>query len=232
MDLKRYFPVAILAAGLGLAIYFDIHKFLSFEAIGENYDALKNYISEDYILSLVVFSLVYIIAVAFSIPGASILSLLFGALLGTLVGGTLIVFSATIGATLIFLAARYALQDSLKKRAGPWLLKMQEGFNENATSYLLFLRLVPAFPFFVVNLVPAFMGVSLRLYFITTFIGIIPGTFVYAGIGSGIGYILEQGKTPDLSVLSSPEVILPLAALGLLSLVPIVYKKIKGPSNA
>lgn len=232
MNLKRYIPVAVLAIGLGLAIYFDVDKFFSFKAIGENYATLKNFIDDQYVLSLLSFSLIYILSVAFSIPGASVLSLLYGALLGTFVAGSLIVVSATIGATLIFLAAKYALQDSLKKRAGPWLSKMRDGFNENAVSYLLFLRLVPAFPFFVVNIVPAFMGVSLRLYFITTLVGIIPGTFVYASIGSGIGYILEQGKTPDLSILRSPEVIVPLVALGLLSLMPIIIKKIKGSRPA
>jgi len=232
MNLKRYIPVAVLVIGLVLAIYFDVDKLLSFKAIGENYTTLKNFIDDQYVLSLLSFSLIYIISVAFSIPGASILSLLYGALLGTFVAGSLIVISATIGATLIFLAAKYALQDTLKKRAGPWLSKMRDGFNENAVSYLLFLRLVPVFPFFVVNLVPAFMGVSLRLYFITTLIGIIPGTFVYASIGSGIGYILEQGKTPDLSILRSPEIIVPLVALGLLSLMPIIIKKFKGSRTA
>jgi len=228
MDIKRFVPIAVLGIGLTAAIYFDVHKLLSFEAIGENYASLKDYIDEQYLTSLILFSVAYILAVAFSIPGASILSLLYGALLGTIIGGTLIVVSATVGATLIFLAAKYALQDTLRERAGPWLSKMRDGFKENAFSYLMFLRLVPAFPFFVVNLVPAFMGVGLQTYILTTFLGIIPGTFIYAGIGSGIGYILEQGKTPDLSVLSSPEVLLPLAALGLLSLVPILYKKIKG----
>jgi len=228
MDLKRYVPAAILAAGLCLAVYFDIHKFLSLEVVSDNYGILKNYIASDYVFSLLLFSITYIFIVAFSIPGASILSLLFGALLGTLVSGTLIVISATIGATFIFLAAKFALKGILKRRAGPWLLKMHAGFNENALSYLLFLRLVPLFPFFVVNLVPAFMNVSLRLYIGTTFIGIIPGTFVYASIGNGIGYILEKGENPDLSILSSTQIILPLAALGLLSLVPIVYKKLKG----
>lgn len=227
MDIKRFIPIAILGIGLAAAIYFDIHKLLSFEAVGENYAALKTYIDEQFVVSLLLFALAYILAVAFSIPGASILSLLYGALLGTMVGGTLIVVSATIGATLIFLAAKYALQDTLRERVGPWLSKMRDGFKENAFSYLMFLRLVPAFPFFVVNLVPAFMGVGIRTYTLTTFLGIIPGTFIYASIGSGIGYILEQGKTPDLSVLSSPEVLLPLAALGLLALAPIVYKKIK-----
>lgn len=228
MDIKRFVPIAILGIGLAVALYFDIHKLLSFDVIGENYTDLKAYIDNQYILSLLLFSLAYILAVAFSVPGASILSLLYGALLGTLVAGSLIVVSATIGATMIFLAAKYAFQDTLKRRAGPWLTKMQAGFNENAVSYMMFLRLVPAFPFFVVNLVPAFLGVSLPVYVVTTFIGIIPGTFVYASIGSGIGYIIEQGRTPDLSVLSSPEILLPLAALGLLALVPIAYKKIKG----
>ncbi|MDG1709367.1 MAG: VTT domain-containing protein [Emcibacteraceae bacterium] len=227
MNFKRYLPIAILGIGLAVAILFDLHTYLSFEVIGENYATLKGYIEEQFLFSLLIFALVYILAVAFSLPGASALSLLYGALLGTVVSGTLVVISATIGATLIFLAARYALQDSLKKRAGPWLSKMQEGFNENAVSYLLFLRLVPAFPFFIVNLAPAFMGVSLRVYVITTFFGIMPGTFVFASIGSGIGYVLEQGKTPDLSILSSPEILIPLAAIGLLSLIPIVLKKLK-----
>ncbi|MDG1995363.1 MAG: VTT domain-containing protein, partial [Emcibacteraceae bacterium] len=227
MNIKRYLPIAILGIGLAVAIFFDLHTYLSFEVIGENYALLKNYIEEQFLFSLLIFALVYIVAVAFSLPGASVLSLLYGALLGTAISGTLVVISATIGATFIFLAARYALQDSLKKRAGPWLSKMQDGFNENAVSYLLFLRLVPAFPFFIVNLAPAFMGVSLRIFVITTFFGIMPGTFVFASIGSGIGYVLEQGETPDLSILSSPEILIPLAAIGLLSLIPIVIKKLK-----
>lgn len=227
MDIKKYIPIAILVLGLGLAILFDVHKLLSFEVLGENYSTLRTYIEEQFLFSLLIFAAVYTVAVAFSIPGASVLSLAYGALLGTVTSGILVVISATLGATMIFLAARYAFQDALKERAGPWLNKMNAGFNENAVSYMLFLRLVPAFPFFVVNIVPAFMGVGLRVYVLTTLFGILPGTFVFASIGNGIGYVLEQGQTPDLSVLSSPEIILPLAALGVLSLVPIIYKKIK-----
>ncbi len=232
MDIKRLIPIAVIGIGLLAALAFDVHKLLTFEVIGENYAELKGYIENQFTLSLLLFALVYIASVAFSIPGASILSLLYGALLGTILAGSLIVLSATIGATLIFLAARYAFHDALKERAGPWLSKMQNGFNENAVSYMLFLRLVPAFPFFVVNLVPAFLGISLKVYFFTTLVGIIPGTFVYVSIGSGIGFVLEQGRTPDLSVLSSPQVLLPLAALGLLALIPILYKKIKGNKPA
>ncbi|MBT5185509.1 MAG: TVP38/TMEM64 family protein, partial [Kordiimonadaceae bacterium] len=204
MNIKRFVPLAILAVGLGIAIYFDIHKLLSFEVIGQNYTQIKTYINEQYILSLILFALTYTAVVAFSIPGASVLSLLYGALLGTLVSGTLVVISATIGATLVFLAARYALQDMLKDRAGPWLNKMRDGFNESAVSYMLFLRLVPVFPFFAVNLVPAFTGVSIRIFIITTLFGIMPGTFVFASIGNGIDYIIEQGGTPDLATLITP----------------------------
>lgn len=232
MNVKKYLPIALLVSGLLLAIYFDVHKLLSFEVIGENYSLIKNYIDEKFLLSIIIFAAGYALIVAFSIPGASVLSLMYGALLGTVVSGFLVVISATIGASMIFLAARYAFADTLKERAGPWLSKMQDGFNKNAVSYLLFLRLVPAFPFFVVNIVPAFMGVTLRTYVITTFFGIMPGTFVFASIGNGIGYVLEQGKTPDLSILSSPEILLPLAALGLLSLIPIAYKKIKAGKAA
>ena len=232
MNVKKYLPIALLVSGLLLAIYFDVHKLLSFEVIGENYSLIKNYIDEQFLLSIIIFAAGYALIVAFSIPGASVLSLMYGALLGTVVSGFLVVISATIGASMIFLAARYAFADTLKERAGPWLSKMQDGFNKNAVSYLLFLRLVPAFPFFIVNIVPAFMGVTLRTYVITTFFGIMPGTFVFASIGNGIGYVLEQGKTPDLSILSSPEILLPLAALGLLSLIPIAYKKIKAGKAA
>ena len=232
MNVKKYLPIALLVSGLLLAIYFDVHKLLSFEVIGENYSLIKNYIDEQFLLSIIIFAAGYALIVAFSIPGASVLSLMYGALLGTVVSGFLVVISATIGASMIFLAARYAFADTLKERAGPWLSKMQDGFNKNAVSYLLFLRLVPAFPFFVVNIVPAFMGVTLRTYVITTFFGIMPGTFVFASIGNGIGYVLEQGKTPDLSILSSPEILLPLAALGLLSLIPIACKKIKAGKAA
>lgn len=232
MNVKKYLPIAVLGIGLLLIIVFDVHKLLSFEVIGENYSLIRNYIEEQFLLSLIIFAVGYALVVAFSIPGASVLSLMYGALLGTLVSGMLIVVAATVGASMIFLAARYAFADTLKERAGPWLSKMQDGFNKNAVSYLLFLRLVPAFPFFVVNIVPAFMGVTLRTYIVTTFFGIMPGTFVFASIGNGIGYVLEQGKTPDLSVLSSPEILLPLAALGMLSLIPIAYKKIKAGKAA
>ncbi|MDC1090115.1 hypothetical protein OAQ01_01665, partial [Emcibacteraceae bacterium] len=128
MNVKKYLPIALLVSGLLLAIYFDVHKLLSFEVIGENYSLIKNYIDEQFLLSIIIFAAGYALIVAFSIPGASVLSLMYGALLGTVVSGFLVVISATIGASMIFLAARYAFADTLKERAGPWLSKMQDGF--------------------------------------------------------------------------------------------------------
>ena len=124
----------------------------------------------------------------------------------------------------MFLAARYALFDILHAKAGPALLKMEQGFRENAFNYLLVLRLVPLFPFWLVNLVPALLGVPLKTYVIATAIGIIPGTFVFASVGNGLGEILASGKTPDLSIIYDPEVLIPLLGLAVLALVPVLYK--------
>jgi uncharacterized membrane protein YdjX (TVP38/TMEM64 family) len=138
-----------------------------------------------------------------------------------------VVISATVGAVALFLAARSALFDVLHAKAGPALLKMEQGFKESALSYLLVLRLIPLFPFWLVNLVPALLGVPLRTYVIGTAIGIIPGTFVYASIGNGLGAILDSGEQPDLTVIFNTEVLIPILGLAVLSLLPVLYKLVK-----
>ena len=140
------------------------------------------------------------------------------------------VIAATIGASLLFLATRSALGDFLRAKAGPWLVKLQDGFAENAFSYLLVLRLVPLFPFFVVNIVPAFLGMSLRTYVVGTLIGIIPGTAVFATFGAGLGSILDQGNTVSLAGVLTPQMIAGLVGLSVLALVPVIYKKIRRKS--
>jgi uncharacterized membrane protein YdjX (TVP38/TMEM64 family) len=137
----------------------------------------------------------------------------------------MIVVAATAGATLLFLAARSAVRDLLQPRVGPWLSKLQRGFAENELSYLLFLRLVPLFPFFVVNLVPAFLGVRLRSFVIATFLGIIPASFVFASVGAGLGSLFDAGRDCSLDSVLTPQIILALAGLALLALVPVVYKR-------
>ena len=156
------------------------------------------------------------------------MSLSGGFLFGFVAGGIYAVAGASIGATALFLIAKTSVGDFLLAKAGNSLQKMQRGFADNALSYLFVLRLVPIFPFFLVNLVPAFLGVPLRIYLIATFFGIMPATFVYALAGSGLGSVLDQGKDITVSGIFTPEIIAAFAGLALLALLPVVYKRFAG----
>jgi uncharacterized membrane protein YdjX (TVP38/TMEM64 family) len=138
-----------------------------------------------------------------------------------------VVVGATVGATIVFLIARTALGDALRARAGPRVRRMEEGFRSDALSYLLVLRLIPIFPFWLVNIVPAFLGVALRTYVLGTFIGIIPGSFVYASVGNGLGAVFEAGGTPDLGIVFQPAILLPIVGLAVLALLPVGYRRYK-----
>ena len=159
-------------------------------------------------------------------PGGLVLTVTAGFLFGTLGGGLTAVVGATLGAVAVFLIARTALGEPLRARAGPWLGRMEAGFRENALSYLLVLRLVPIFPFWLVNLVPAFLGVPLATYALGTFLGIMPATFVFASVGSGLGAVFDRGEEPDLGLVFEPRVLLPLLGLAVLALpYPPLYKR-------
>ena len=170
---------------------------------------------------------IYAAVVAFSLPGGAIMTITGGFLFGTGLGTAWVVLSATLGATILFVIARTSLGDPLRAKAGPWLKKMENGFQENGLSYLLVLRLKPLFPFFVVNLVPAFLGVHLRTYVIGTLVGIVPGSFVYATVGTGLGSIFDQNEAFTATGILTPEIVTALVGLSLLSLLPVAYKKIK-----
>ncbi len=202
--------------------------YLSLEALSANRERLLDFVQSNAVVAILAFMGIYVAAVAFSIPGAIWLTIAGGFVFGSLAGTLYIVVAATIGATLVFLLARYVLGDVLRAKAGNALKKMEDGFRKNALSYLFVLRLVPLFPFFLVNLVPAFLGVPLRTYVIGTFFGIIPGTFVYATVGAGIGDALAAGAGVDpAAALRQPTVIGALAGLVVLALIPVAYKRIK-----
>ncbi len=202
--------------------------YLSLDALSANRARLLEFVQSNAVVAILAFMAVYIAAVAFSIPGAIWLTIAGGFIFGPIAGTLYIVVAATIGATLVFLLARYVLGDLLRAKAGNALKKMEDGFRKDALSYLLILRLVPLFPFFLVNLVPAFLGVPLRTYVFGTFFGIIPGTFVYATVGAGIGDALAAGAGVDpAAALQQPTVIGALAGLALLALIPVAYKRIK-----
>ena len=224
---KRYLPVAIIFVGIGAFLVSGAYRYLSFEALSQHRADLVQFADDHGFASIIVFMLAYVVLTALSLPGGVWLTLAAGFVFGGWMAGTYVVFGATIGATLIFLAARYAFADLFRARAGSNLAKMEDGFRENAFNYLLVLRLVPLFPFWLVNLVPALLDVKLRTYVIATFIGIIPGTYVYAHVGAGLGAVFESGGEPDLGIIFQPEVLLPLLGLAALSIVPVAYQKLK-----
>lgn len=224
---KRLLPLLVIAAGIAAVFVFDLDRYLSFSALAENRQALTDFVAANHLLAALSFVGLYAVVVALSIPGAVFLTLGGGFMFGVVLGSIYVVTGATLGATIVFLAARTALGDLLRAKAGPWLSKLEAGFKDGALSYMLFLRLVPVFPFWLVNLVPAFLGVPLATYVLATFFGIIPGSVVYASVGNGLGAVFEAGGTPDLSIIFSPEILLPIVGLAVLALIPIAAKRLR-----
>ena len=246
---KRWVPLAILLGGIAAVYASGLHKYLSLTAIAENRDALMEFVANNSVVAAAIYVAVYIATVAFSLPGAALLTILGGFLFGWFLGGIFTVIAATIGAVAIFLVAKTALGDALAKRAGPWMEKLSGGFREDAFNYMLFLRLVPAFPFWLVNIAPAVAGVGLGVYALTTLIGIIPGTFAFAALGSGLDSIITEQKTVfescvaengaancefalDVGALVTPQLLAAFAALGVVSLIPVVMKKLRQRNKA
>ncbi len=229
--LRRFLPLLVLLAGLAAFFALGLDRYVTLDVLRENRQALASWVAENWALAVFVYVLAYIVMVAFSLPGALVATLTGGFLFGTLVGGILTVFAATIGATAIFVAAKTALGDALRAKAGPKLRKLEQGFGENAFSYMLVLRLVPVFPFFLVNLAPAFLGVPLGTYVVATFFGIMPATFVFASLGNGLGAVFDAGRDPDLGLIFEPQIIGPILALALLALVPVIYRRFAGKSR-
>jgi uncharacterized membrane protein YdjX (TVP38/TMEM64 family) len=228
----RRLPLAVILLGLALFFAFGGHRYVNFETLRQHRETLQDWVAAHTALAMLVFFLAYVVVVAFSLPGAALMTMLGGFLFGTWLAGGLVVIAATLGATLVFLAARTAVGDLLRARAGPGLARLEAGFRENAMSYLLVLRLVPLFPFFLVNLAPAFFGVPLPTYVIATLLGIVPGTFVYASVGNGLGTVFAAGGEPNFAIIYEPAVLLPLLALAAFACIPVVYKRIAARRRA
>lgn len=222
--LKRLAPLAILMIGLIAFFAFDFNRFVTLEALRENREALGGFVDRNGVLAALLFVISYAAVVAFSLPIATVLSVLGGFFFGIVIGTLCVVVGATAGAVLLFLIARSTLGAFLSDRAGSALKRMEGGFKKNEFSYLLILRLIPLFPFFLVNIVPALIGVSLRNYTLATAVGIIPGAFVYVGVGSGTGSVIDSGGVPGLDAFLRPDVLLPTVGLAVLAFLPIGYK--------
>jgi uncharacterized membrane protein YdjX (TVP38/TMEM64 family) len=223
---RRLIPVLICVAGLVVFVALGLERYLSIDALRQHRSVLRAWVETSGLLAALVFMAIYIITVAFSLPGATVLTIAGGFLFGAAWGTVLVIISATLGAIVLFSIAKTALSGVLRAKAGAWLPRLEAGFREHALSYLLVLRLVPIFPFFIINLVPAFLGVPLSTFILGTFLGIIPGTFVYATVGAGLGSVFDAGGTFTLRGVLTPQIVAALVGLAVLALIPVVYQKL------
>ena len=228
ISLGRIMPLTLLIVGLAAYFFFDLNQYVSLDALKTHRALLQSWVENYGALSGLAFTGIYALAVTFSTPGAVFITIAGGFMFGPYLGTVYVIIGATIGAICVFLVAKYALGDMLRAKAGPAIKRMEAGFHENELSYLLTLRLVPLFPFWLVNLVPAFLGVSLRTYTIGTLVGIIPGAFVYSLVGDGAGAVIDAGGDLNLGIVFSPSFLAPIIGLAVLSCIPIIYKKVKG----
>ncbi len=225
--LRRLWPLAALAVVLGVFFALDLDSYFSFSALGEHRATLLTWVHDNAVLAALTYMAIYAGALIVFPPSGAMLTITGGFLFGSFLAGTYVIFAATLGATLLFIIAKTTVGAFLRERAGPWLQRMEAGFKENELSYLLVLRLIPLFPFWLINIAPAFLGVSLRNYVIGTFVGIIPGTYVYASVGNGLGALLDSGAEPDPGIIFEPAILTPILGLALLALLPVGYKKLK-----
>ncbi|MCY4035777.1 MAG: TVP38/TMEM64 family protein [Hyphomicrobiales bacterium] len=252
-SVKRLLPLIILLAVMAVVIWQEWYLYISFSKIVEHEGALKQFVDDYLLLAILAYMSLYVVVVALSLPGGALLTITGGFLFGLVLGGFATVVAATIGASIIFLIAKTSLGEPLAARAGPWLEKLRQGFQENALSYLLFLRLVPAFPFWLVNLAPAVLGVKLRTYVLGTFFGIIPGSTAFTFLGVGLQSIIDEQRTVYENCLAatgesasgtvageavckfefSPaslvttEMLVAFTALGVVALIPIALRKLR-----
>ena len=219
--------IAVFIAGFISFFAFGLDEYVTIETLREHRAMLQAQVHKYTVLAPTVFMVLYAAAIAFSVPGGLVMTITGGFLFGNIAATAYVVVAATFGASVLFLVARTALGEPLRARAGPWLGRLESGFQRNAFNYLLVLRLIPLFPFFVVNLVPAFLGVRLATYVAATFIGIIPATFVFSSVGAGLDSLFDSGREFSAAGILTPEIILALAGLAVLALLPVAYRKYK-----
>jgi uncharacterized membrane protein YdjX (TVP38/TMEM64 family) len=225
--LVRMLPLALIALASLTVIALGWHKHLSLAGLVASRAAIDAVVRLHPLAALAGFAAAYALAVALSLPGAVFLTILGGAIFGAWVGGLAALVGAIAGATVIFLVARSALGEWFARRAGGHCARLASGFYADAFYYLLFLRLVPVFPFWLVNIVPALLGMRLDRFTLGTLIGIIPGCIVYSSVGASFGVLIDRGQAPDLGVIFQPRILLPLLGLAALSLVPVIYARLR-----
>lgn len=233
---RRFAPLALIVAALAVGYALGWQRFFTLDYLAQSQATLTQFVTDNPIISRAAFFVAYAAAVAVSFPAASILTIFAGFLFGWLQGGLIVALAATLGACGLFLAAQTAFGDVLRGKVGGAAKAMAEGFEKDAFNYLLFLRLAPVFPFFVINIVPALFKVPLKTYAIATLLGILPGTFAYTFLGQGIGSALDAamkaGTTLSVKDLVTPQLLGAFIALALVALIPIVIKRFRKTTSA
>jgi uncharacterized membrane protein YdjX (TVP38/TMEM64 family) len=224
---RRLVPAVVLLLGLALFLLLGLERYFSFEMLRDHQAALADQVAHHELLAGVVYVVGYALVVAFSLPVSVVVTLLGGFLFGIGLGTVLSVIGATAGSVAVFLAARTAFYDLFHARAGRALVRLEEGFKRDSFNYLLFLRLVPIFPFWLINIVPALLGMPLGPYVIATLVGIIPGALVYSSVGAGLGALISQGQAPDPGIIFEWRILLPLLGLAVLALAPVLYTHLR-----
>lgn len=227
MTARRLLPLLLLAALSAAVLALGLPDALSLDSLRDNREALQRFVAAHGVVAALSYVAAYAAVVALSLPGATLMTLAGGFLFGVALGGTLAVLSATLGASLLFIVARSAVGGLLSRRAGPFLRRMEAGFRADAFHYLLSLRLMPVFPFWAVNLVAAVLGMPAGGFVVATAVGILPGTFVFAAFGAGLGGVFASGAALRMADIVSPTLLFGLAGLGLLALLPVAVRRWK-----
>lgn len=227
--LRRLPILVILAAALVGAV--ALRDELSFDTLAHHREELLAFRDAHYLWAVLAFLAAYVVIVSLSLPGGTVATLTGGFLFGLFPGVAYNIIGAGTGAVLVFLAARTGFGDALARKldsAGGKAARLQSALRENEWSVLFLMRLVPLVPFFIANLVPAFVGTSLARFAVSTFVGIIPGALVFTSVGSGLGGVFARGEAPDLGIIFTPPVLLPLLGLAALAALPMLLRAFKG----
>ena len=223
--MRLWASLFLAAFVMAVVIQFDLHSHLTLDTLRTYRTELRQFVTDRPAAAMLAFVGLYAAIAAASLPGAAVMTVGAGLLFGTLIGAAVAVAGATTGATLAFLFARSTFGNVLRRRAGPYLQRLEAGFHSNAFSYLMFMRLIPAFPFWAVNLAAGLLHVPLITFVSSTALGIIPGTFIYAAFGAGLDAVFAEGTTVTLAEVFTPDMLAALVGLGFLALAPIALDR-------
>jgi uncharacterized membrane protein YdjX (TVP38/TMEM64 family) len=224
---QRSIPIVLLATGLVLFFAFGLQRYLTLSSLRAHRVLLLGYVAAHPVFAAGLYASVYTAIAAFGVPGGTVLSITGGFLFGAIEAAALATCAETLGGTILFLAARTAFADYFRLRMGPRVQRFEDGFNRNAFSYLLVSRLIPMFPFPLVNVASGLLGVNARTFIVATFIGIAPATFVFAGLGRGLGRVFDKHKPLDMHLIFQAQILYPLIGLAILALVPPMVQALR-----